>query len=150
MSKIKIKNINYQYALDDLYAGEIGKLVRSKRNRYMMSGTTRSPNRSIPITSQKGWCVEEGCLGIVLDFIPAEKDKYNSYSYPVDTQFYNNNFFWNCGKQSNVASAIVIEWIGKGLKETIILKPNENLERKGRLSSYQPDLLEEYIEPLTK
>jgi len=142
MSKIKIKNINYQYALDDLFAGEIGKLVRSKKERMFWNHTCYKAN------TRKGWCVEEGCLGIVLDFIPAEKDKYNSYSYPVDTEYYNNNFFWNYGKKSKIAGAIVIEWLGKGLRETIILKPTEIFERKQDSMYHICYKLEDYIEPL--
>ena len=111
MSKIKIINENYIHAQDNLFGGEIGNLVINQKRRNL-----------------RGNVLMEGATGIVMNFTPAQKDLYNSYSVPQG-EYYNNDFTWRKGKQSNIAGSIQINWIGNNIIETIILKPTEKLQR---------------------
>lgn len=112
MSKIKIINENYIHAQDNLFGGNVGNLVISQRSRNL-----------------RGINVPAGATGIVLDFTPAQKDLYSSYSVPQG-EYYNDEFTWRKGKQSAMAGSIKINWVSHNITETIILKPTEKLERE--------------------
>lgn len=109
--KIKIINDNYIHAQDNLFGGEMGKLVINQKQRYL-----------------RGVTLPAAATGIVMGFTPAQKDLYSSYSVPQG-ECYNDEFTWRNGKQSAIAGSIQINWIGH-IIETIILKPTENLERE--------------------